>query len=157
MAGPVRSRRALIAAIAWVLTTPACRDGGADYLLLDRFFAASRLRDRTALARFATVVFEPHVDGIVVRFDVVGSGPLSADDLPDAVREQVARLSLDDPIAMMGSPRTSDTVVVSREVTIRATVRAPNGSAADRTLRVQVRRAEAVPGRVGRWVVTDVR
>ena len=41
--------------------------------LLDQFFAASRLRDRTALARFSTVVFEPRTDGIVEEFVVLES------------------------------------------------------------------------------------
>src|SRR5258708_7635295 len=44
-------------------------------VLVDRFFAASRLRDRTALARFATVVFEPRTDGIVEDFVVLDVTP----------------------------------------------------------------------------------
>lgn len=39
--------------------------------LLDRFFAASRLRDLTALAPLATVVFEPREHGIVTSFEIV--------------------------------------------------------------------------------------
>jgi hypothetical protein len=39
--------------------------------LLDRFFSASRLRDRTALSNFATVVFEPLEQGIVTDFDIL--------------------------------------------------------------------------------------
>ena len=38
--------------------------------LLNRFFAASRLRDLTALGKIATVVFEPASDGIVTSFDI---------------------------------------------------------------------------------------
>ena len=38
--------------------------------LLERFFEASRLRDRTALQSISTVIFEPRDDGIVTRFDI---------------------------------------------------------------------------------------
>lgn len=37
---------------------------------LERFFEASRLRDKTALQSLATVIFEPRDDGIVTRFDI---------------------------------------------------------------------------------------
>lgn len=45
---------------------------GPEQPLIDQFFAASRLRDRTALQKIATVVFEPHERGIVTTFSVVG-------------------------------------------------------------------------------------
>ena len=38
--------------------------------LLTQFFAASRLRDLTALGKISTVVFEPASDGIVTSFDI---------------------------------------------------------------------------------------
>jgi hypothetical protein len=38
--------------------------------LLEQFFAASRLRDKTALRNIATVAFEPADQGIVTRFVV---------------------------------------------------------------------------------------
>ena len=40
-------------------------------VLLDQFFAASRLRDLTALRKVSTVVFEPASDGIVTSFEIV--------------------------------------------------------------------------------------
>jgi hypothetical protein len=40
--------------------------------LLERFFEASRLRDRAALQHLSTVTFEPHDQGIITAFDVVG-------------------------------------------------------------------------------------
>jgi hypothetical protein len=39
--------------------------------LLEQFFSASRLRDTTALQSIATVVFEPHQQGIVRTFEIV--------------------------------------------------------------------------------------
>jgi hypothetical protein len=41
-------------------------------VLLDRFFAASRLRDLTALRNFSTVVFEPASDGIITNYEITG-------------------------------------------------------------------------------------
>ena len=38
--------------------------------LLSQFFAASRLRDLTALQKIATVVFEPREQGMVLGFDI---------------------------------------------------------------------------------------
>lgn len=43
--------------------------------LLARFFEASRLRDKTQLEKFSTVIFEPRQDGIVRRFSVASVGP----------------------------------------------------------------------------------
>lgn len=153
-----------VVAVVWLLTSLACGDGGADYLLFERFFAASRLRDRTALARFSTVVFEPHVDGIVVRFEILGSGAAqpepSLDPMTqDAVRDQVLRLSLDEPVAAGLPATTSAAVVVSREITIGAIVRARDGTATRRTLRARVQRAQTTgpSARIGRWVVTSIR
>jgi hypothetical protein len=40
--------------------------------LLERFFEASRLRDRTALQHLSTVIFEPRDQGIITTFDIVG-------------------------------------------------------------------------------------
>jgi hypothetical protein len=39
--------------------------------ILAEFFAASRLRDTTALARISTTIFEPLDQGIVVDFEIV--------------------------------------------------------------------------------------
>ena len=57
------------ASVVVALTAVSCSTAS-ERALLDQFFAASRLRDRTALARFATVVFEPRTDGIVAEFVV---------------------------------------------------------------------------------------
>jgi len=46
--------------------------GAAEQTLLAQFFAASRLRDLTALSKVSTVVFEPASDGIVTDFDITG-------------------------------------------------------------------------------------
>ena len=43
--------------------------------ILERFFEASRLRDRTALSNYATVIIEPLEQGIVTDFDVLRVSP----------------------------------------------------------------------------------
>ncbi len=43
--------------------------------IVDRFFAAARLRDTTALSRLSTVTFEPLQQGIVVDFEVTNVTP----------------------------------------------------------------------------------
>ena len=51
------------------LTAMSCAQD-AERVLLSQFFAASRLRDLTALHKFSTVVFEPTSDGIVTGFEI---------------------------------------------------------------------------------------
>lgn len=80
----------------------------ADEQVLTEFFERSREYDRTRLAEVATVVFDPKVDGVVDRFDVVNRGP----------EEQV------------GPER------VRKELTVQAAVRSPAGRTSPRTLRV---------------------
>lgn len=80
----------------------------ADEQVLRKFFERSREFDKTRLAEVATVVFDPKVDGVVDRFDVVNRGP-----------EERA-----------GSDR------VTKQLTVQAAVRSPAGRTSPRTLRV---------------------
>ena len=66
-AGAVKSA----AVVALVVLTLAACSGAAERTLIAQFFAASRLRDLTALHNLATVVFEPKTDGIVTDFELV--------------------------------------------------------------------------------------
>jgi hypothetical protein len=52
-----------------VVACAAC--AGPERPLLEEFFAASRLRDRTALQKISTTIFEPRERGIVRKFDIV--------------------------------------------------------------------------------------
>ena len=56
--------------LAGVAVTLAACSGASEHALLRQFFAASRLRDLTALERIATARFEPHQQGTVLDFDV---------------------------------------------------------------------------------------
>jgi hypothetical protein len=63
-----------VAAGLVALTVAGCGFRGADLerARLDRFFAASRLRDLTALRHLSTVVFEPAADGIITSYEITG-------------------------------------------------------------------------------------
>jgi hypothetical protein len=51
----------------------------AEQPLIRDFFAASRLRDFTALSRFSTTILEPRERGTVSRFEIERVGPERAD------------------------------------------------------------------------------
>ena len=66
----MRPARAAAVVLLMTLTAAACaRDS--ERTLLMQFFAASRLRDLTALRKVSTIVFEPVRDGIITGFDIV--------------------------------------------------------------------------------------
>src|SRR6185295_14965046 len=56
--------------ISMLLLTAACARHGAEQVLLDQFFNASRLRDRTALQKISTVILEPLEQGAVTTFTI---------------------------------------------------------------------------------------
>ena len=102
----------------------------AEQAILDRFFAASRLRDTTALQQFSTVTFEPRAQGIITRFDITASGP-----------EQ----------------HNGD--LVTKEVTISAPVELPSGQTSQRTFVVTMQRGIPKGDKEisGRWLITGIK
>jgi hypothetical protein len=62
-----------------------------EHALLDQFFAASRLRDLTALRNVSSVVFEPREQGTVLSFEITSVEELSADSRIVRVDAQVRR------------------------------------------------------------------
>jgi hypothetical protein len=104
----------------------------AEQPIVGDFFAASRLRDTTQLARFATVVFEPRDRGIVDRFEILSVSP----ERPvDGVRH--------------------------KDVLVDAVVRRMDGGVRSQRLLVslELRHADgtnAAPPLYGGWVVTAV-
>jgi hypothetical protein len=88
------------------LLTAACVAHGSEQRLLDEFFAASRLRDRTALQHLATVIFEPAQQGTVTAFTIVGVDNLEP----------------------------SKDGVVAKQVRVAAPVRLPEGGTAMKTI-----------------------
>jgi hypothetical protein len=84
---------------------------GTEQSLLSQFFAASRLRDTTALKNIATVVFEPGTQGIITSFEITNVVPYR-----------------------------SDGEVVSKDVSISAPVRFPSGQTAQKDLVITMQR-----------------
>ncbi len=95
--------------------------------LLEQFFAASRLRDTTALQAVATVTFEPLQQGIVRTFRVAGVTP---------------------------ERRSGNTG--TKDVTVDARVVLPDGRAVQKIFVITMRRDNGT-ARAGRWMVTAVK
>jgi hypothetical protein len=115
---------------AAVATTAACSVPPEQPIIGD-FFAASRLRDTTALAKFATVVFEPRQQGIVASFDI----------------EQVS------PERTAGGMRVKDVIV-------NAVIRGDDGRSGKRQLIVTLHKRgndEKPRALYGGWIVAAVR
>jgi hypothetical protein len=111
------------------LTVPiAACSASPEQSIVSQFFAASRLRDLTALGSLATVTFEPTSQGIITTFSITSV----------AVRREGDR--------------------VSKLVTIDAPVRLPGGQTVQKTLVVTLQRAEIKgEGPSGeRWTITNV-
>ena len=83
--------------------------------ILDQFFRYSRLRDKTALAAFSTVIFEPTTEGIVTTFRVVG---------------------------VTVAARGPDGEPAAKDVTISAPVKLPDGQVVEKTLVIGMERRE---------------
>ena len=134
----------------------ACARHGSERVLLEQFFGASRLRDKTALQAFATVPFEPHVQGTVTTFTIVRVSP--DEQKPLSMREserRIAAISVGDPRQPIDASKYAGEMV-SKEVTIQAPVRLPNGQTAQKILNVILQRVILKGDRdiVGRWIVT---
>jgi hypothetical protein len=92
------------------------------------FFAASRLRDLTALSRFSTVVFEPHERGTVSSFRIER---VSSEEAANGVR--------------------------TKQVQVTALVLQPDGRAADKSLIVKLQKREGDSRTLyNGWLVTGV-
>jgi hypothetical protein len=104
------SRRRLAAPLGALLLLAGC--AAPEQALLDQFFGASRLRDRTALQAISTTIFEPLQQGIVRTFRVAGA-----------------------------AERTNGRTV-TKEVTVDATVATPDGRTVQETLIVTMERSD---------------
>jgi hypothetical protein len=120
--------RTLVASLA-AATLVGCSPV-AEQLILNQFFNASRLRDRTALQDFATVSFEPSTQGIVTDYEI-----------SSVTREKES-----------GG-------IVSKDVSISASVKLPGGQMTQKNFVITMRRPR--PGRspdvTGRWIITSIK
>jgi len=118
--------RRLSAILVAAATLAGC-SGAQEHALLGEFFSASRLRDNTALARLATVRFEPTTQGIITKFDIV---------------------------SVTAERRQTGSAMVSKDVTISAPVRLPSGETVRKRLVVTMQReADSNSG----WIVSAIR
>jgi hypothetical protein len=100
----------LSAAIVLVTALAACGHR-AEKALVDQFFSASRLGDRTAAQSVSTVFFDPREQGLVRQFTIKGVTP-----------EEVS-----------GG-------VASKNVTLNASIESPDGAQAQKTIFVTMQR-----------------
>jgi hypothetical protein len=66
---PKGSRDVVVVVSLIALIAQGC-GAASERVLLEQFFATSRLRDLTALRKFSTIVFEPATDGIITNFEI---------------------------------------------------------------------------------------
>jgi hypothetical protein len=86
-------RRFRVFVFSWLIISaalPGCSNAR-EHALLDQFFAASRLRDLTALRSISNVVFEPREQGTVLGFEIKGVEEVSAGSKIVRVEAQVRR------------------------------------------------------------------
>ena len=102
-------RKASAVAVALVTLTALSCAHDAERALLDRFFAASRLRDLTALRKFATVVFEPATDGIITSFDIL---QITAGPSPEGMSSS-KNILISAPVRLPDGGTVTKTVVVT--------------------------------------------
>lgn len=77
---------------AWLFSAVVFGCSGArEQALLDQFFAASRLRDLTALRSISNVVFEPREQGTVLGFEIKAVEEVSAGSKIVRVEAEVRR------------------------------------------------------------------
>ena len=131
--------------------------GSAEHPILDQLFTASRLHDTTTLNGFSTVEIDPQKQGSVLDFTIISVTPESRAPLVnDSV---VAQMSVADPRHPVEAARF-DGEMLSKDVTVDATVRQPDGFSTRKTYIVTLQRAalKGPQGEIdGRWIVTNMK
>jgi hypothetical protein len=97
--------RALMLGVALATAIAGC--ARVEEPILGEFFHASRLRDRTALQKLATVSFDPAVQGIVTGFEITG---VSTRRERDAAMKDVA---ISAPVTLMSGQVIEKRLVVT--------------------------------------------
>jgi hypothetical protein len=124
--------------------------------VLTRFFEASRALDSTQLYRLATVTLNPRVDGSIQTFSIAERRADETAPLVDSRREQ-ARRSLTASGGQDVDLARSTVEMITRQITIDASLRTPDGTVRPAVLFVTLEKAVATTaGSVveGQWIVT---
>lgn len=146
----------------------ACSSASPEQQVLIDFFRASRLHDNTTLANIATISFDPRTDGSVQKFSIASIGserrrPLQIQQFTGQGARVLELGAAVDSLTPPGQPdvdvSTMDVELISKDVTVNADVRTPEGRTTPKTLVCTLQRAVATQHgqtRSGRWIVTDV-
>jgi hypothetical protein len=124
--------------------------------VLTRFFEASRALDGTQLYRVATVTLNPRLDGSIQTFSIAERRADERAPLIDSRREQARRSLMASGGQDVDLTRTS-IEMITRQITIDADLRTPDGTVRPAVLFVTLERAVATTrGSVveGQWIVT---
>jgi len=124
--------------------------------VLTRFFEASRALDGTLLYRLATVALNPRTDGSIQTFTIskrsaAERGPLSESHRDAALRSLSAANGRSVDLAAMSVE------IFTRQVTVEADLRTPDGVVRPASLVVTLEKAIATQGGSvveGQWIVT---
>ena len=118
----------IVATIVIAATFASC-SSTAEWVLISRFFAASRLRDRTSLQAFATASFEPNVQGIITDFEIISV-----------------------------TAERQDGALVSKDVLISAPVQLPSGQTAPKNFVITMQRTRTGrdPNLTPGWTITAI-
>jgi hypothetical protein len=119
---PTADRRLQTGIVVLAITALAACGHAAEKALLDRFFSVSRLRDRTAAQSISTVFFDPKDQGLVREFTITNV-----------------------------TPEEESGGVVSKNVTIGASVESLAGVRAEKTIFVTMQRRPNAA-----WIITGV-
>ena len=148
--------RGVMAAVA-TLCLAACGVSPEEQVLT-RFFEASRTLDHSILSRLATVTFSPRVDGSVQTFSIVERHADQKGPLVDARRDQAIR-SLSASTGQTLDLTGASVEMVTRQVTVDADLRTPDGVVTPTALLVTMEKALRTKGESvveGQWIVTHL-
>jgi hypothetical protein len=101
--------RLLVMAVALATAAGGCGHR-AEEPVLGEFFHASRLRDRTALQKLATVPFDPAVQGIVTTFEIGLVTPRRDGD------RRLKEVTIAAPVRMLSGEVVQKNLVVTLEL-----------------------------------------
>jgi hypothetical protein len=158
-----RSLLASLALSSLSVLAAACSSSSPDQQLLLDFFRAARLHDTTTLANIAAVSFDPRTAGSVQQFTITGIGSEQRVSEPvprPAAERAVAVSSLTPPGRPDVDLSSLNVSLVTRQVSVSAQLRTPDGQTVPRTLLFTFERAVGTRNGStveGRWMIRGLK